>query len=234
MKKLLAAALLLSGGLSMSAHAGFISGNFTLSNGNTVDLQGLEWMPLTYTGGMSRVDIEDGFTDRFGNIWNASDWRYATRSETSILLNSLAFTSGYHANNHAGAKWFMESFGYTIDSTWYQKVPDYTSFGTQFYFGETGSCGTGPLNSNKTCVGRVSVSMDSRDTVGYFGNEYGLSLTSQILATNDVARIAYGSLLVRTQAITPAPTVSEPSVIGLLGLALCGMFAANRRKKLSS
>lgn len=227
MNKLFAAAMLLSAGLSMSAHAGFISGTYTLSNGNTVALQGLEWMPFTYNGGIARTDIEDGFTDRFGNIWNASDWRYATRSETSILLNSLAFTSGYNSGNYAGAKWFMESFGFSADPNWLLSVPEYTTFFSRFYFGEIGSCGT----ATTTCVGSLGVTMDSRDKLGYFGNEYGLSVTSQILAVSNVARPSYGSLLVRNQAVTPTPTVSEPSALGLLGLSLCGLFLGKRRQK---
>lgn len=98
---------------TFEAHAGFISGNHILQNGNNVALQGLEWMPLTYTSNISRFNIESGFTDHFNNNWKVGDWRYATRGETEKLINSLwgGEYNGWSANNADGAWWFLNNFG---------------------------------------------------------------------------------------------------------------------------
>lgn len=74
--------------VSSFSNATLISGQRILSNGKSVALQGLGWLPLTYTSGMSRTDIEDGFTDHFGNTWDSSYWRYATRAETETCDNT--------------------------------------------------------------------------------------------------------------------------------------------------
>lgn len=110
MQNFLIPTLLLAGCLSASANATFISGNKYLSNGSKVALQNLEWMPLTYTAGLTRVDIEDGFTDRFGNTWGADEWRYATKDETETLILSLwdKEFDGWSRGNAVGAWWFLD------------------------------------------------------------------------------------------------------------------------------
>ncbi|HFG2245911.1 TPA: hypothetical protein ACGF9S_003386 [Vibrio cholerae] len=136
MKKLFAAALLLTAGFSMSAHAGFISGPKTFDGGKSVDLQGLEWMPLTYTAGLSRNQVEaaGGFTDRFGGVWNAGVWRYATRNETETLLGSLwgGRFNGWSHDNFAGAAIFLQWYG--------ALYKDNNLSGSQFIFGADGEC----------------------------------------------------------------------------------------------
>ncbi len=113
MKKIIATSLLMAAGITMNAHAGYISGSHTLTNGKTVALQGLEWMPLTHTAGLSRIDIEDGFTDRFGKTWEAGAWTYATRAQTETLLSSLwdQTYSGWSNGNASGVQWFISNFG---------------------------------------------------------------------------------------------------------------------------
>lgn len=119
MSKALSAAMLLSLILSMPAQAGFISGHHTYisqtGEEKPVALQGLEWMPLSYTAGFSRDNIENesGFTDRFNNVWKKGDWRYATRLETETLLGSLwgGTYTAYTKESHVGALWFKNNFG---------------------------------------------------------------------------------------------------------------------------
>jgi hypothetical protein len=168
---------------ALPSYAGLISGGHTLSTGKTVALQGLEWMPLTYTAGLSRLDIEFGFTDRFGNTWGASDWRYATRQETATLLQSLwgGTHYGWHANNSQGALWFKTMFGMLAYDTWagaqhtdltYTNAIVQGSDWTYFIYGSVGECS----NDEKiTCIGELS----------YFEN-----VNNSLVSTNVVTGIA--------------------------------------------
>jgi hypothetical protein len=172
----LALGLFLAAGISTSAHAGFISGNQTLSNGNSVALQGLEWMPLTYTAGLSRTDIEDGFTDRFGTTWGAGEWTYATRAQAETLLGSLWDKTivGWSYGNAAGAKWFLDSFGGLAFDTGYgnsrvdgkSPSPRYTAYDhASFYFGADKECTFASFHS---CFGRVEYwDNNTEDSPGY-------------------------------------------------------------------
>jgi len=96
-----------------TASASIISGDHFTDEGKSVDLQGLEWMTLDHTAGFSRNDIENGFTDRYGTSWAADDWRFATRTEVEILINSLwdGVYSGGSSGNADGSKWFIDNFG---------------------------------------------------------------------------------------------------------------------------
>lgn len=98
-----------------TAHAGFISGNQVLANGNQVALQGLEWMPLSYTAGKTVHEVEGGFTDNTGTVWAASDWRYATSAEVATLFSSLPgavkIYNYYNSSNVDAASWFLSNFG---------------------------------------------------------------------------------------------------------------------------
>ncbi|MER2491115.1 PEP-CTERM sorting domain-containing protein [Catenovulum sediminis] len=107
-------------GASFTANAGLISGDHTTAGGKTVALQGLEWMSLDHTAGLSRDDIEDGFTDNYGTTWAAGEWEYATREQTETLLGSLwgGVYSGWSSDNHDGASWFITNFGGLFWDTW--------------------------------------------------------------------------------------------------------------------
>lgn len=101
--------------VSLAANAGIVSGTHTTAGGKSVDLQGLEWLTLDHTNGISRDLIEDdnGWTDNYGNTYSGSEWRYATLEETGILLGSLwgGTADGYSADNYDGASWFRDNFG---------------------------------------------------------------------------------------------------------------------------
>jgi len=248
MKKLLATALLLTAGLSTSAHAGFISGTQVTDGGKTVNLQGLEWMPLTYTAGLSRNQIEaaGGFTDRFGGVWNAGDWRYATRGETEALLGSLwgGVYDGYSADNYDGAATFLSLFGALSQQTEQSRVLHES---TSFFFGDVNECSIDPT---RTCYGSVSAFytpyshwsynvvlkqselLGPLNTAGMFSEYEGTNMhisTENAYATKNLSGIyEYGSLLVRS-ASEPAYDVSAPNVVGLISLGL-GALLLRRRK----
>lgn len=204
-----------------SAHAGFISGDHILSNGKSVELQNLEWMPLTYTQGLSRWDVEDGFTDRMGNSWSASDWRYATRDETEKLIGSLwGGIRQLDESNFAGADWFLSNFG-----TFY-------NYSARFFFGADGDCDS---VRSMSCIGEVSISYHSLHGGGDWGkflNEYGLKLTPEDRVNNYVYKLRTdldGSLLVRNVSIPEPDEVPTPSSVALMILGL-GLFSWSYRK----
>ena len=229
MKNLLAVATLLTVGVSMSAQAGLISGEHMLSNGNKVALQGLQWMPLTYTVDMRRNDIEDGFTDRFGGVWNAGEWRYASRVETATLLRSLwdNQSNGWSAANFVGLTWFKANLallGYDTGSG-AGRVDREGAGGhdwSDFAYGATGECGVGT-----TCRGHVSVN----NGAGWLNRTYGLSESEINVSalSNSYKLNDFGSLLVRSTPTVPTP-VSAPTAISLLGLGLGGLALRRRRK----
>ena len=98
---------------SIFADASILSGPQSTSGGKAVDLQGLEWMSLDHTAGLSREDVELGFTDRYDTVWGAGEWIYASRKQTEAMLGSLwgGTYNGHSADNADGAEWFLDHFG---------------------------------------------------------------------------------------------------------------------------
>jgi hypothetical protein len=140
--------------ISMASQAGFISGTKTFADGKIVNLQGLEWMPLTYTAGLSRNQVEaaDGFTDTNGTLWSAGVWRYATQAETGKLLGSLwgGTHDGFWHNNYAGAAWFVAMFGGLVHSQgWGGNSGSYS----KFYNGVDNDCHP---SDHMSCLGAVN------------------------------------------------------------------------------
>jgi hypothetical protein len=247
MKKLLAAALLLTAGLSMSAHASLISGPITFDGSKPVDLQGLEWMPLAYTQGLSRYDVESGFNDS-SKAWGAGSWRYATRNETERLLGSLwgGRYDGWSHDNYVGASQFITMFGYTYSN-------DIQHRGAAFLFGDNGECS---VNLNFMCIGNVSTFVNWTDpmqaydknfnwtrtssyipeqkVMGVFEDEFGVNMGR---SPNNAVRgytsqsMSFGSLLVRS-VDTPSATVSSPGALSLFAFGLCGLLL--RRRKIAA
>lgn len=216
---------------SMTAHAGFISGTHTTSGGKTVNLQGLEWMPLAYTLGLSRNQVEDasGFTDRFNGKWKNGDWRYATRAETSLLLMSLhggddASQSFFDELNADGAKWFTKQFGTTYHSDWW----DYTYFN----YGEREQCSY--TYEHKGCLQGI-VHYQNFQKKGMFSFQEGLSATADenllVRWHPDFANSVTASLLVRPSSV-PSTPVSAPSALSIFAFGLCGLLL--RRRKIAA
>lgn len=97
---------------SLITQAVIISGKHVTPGGKIVNLQGLEWLSLEHTANLSTNEIKDGFTDNYGITYSGEEFRYATRSETELLLGSLwgGNYSGWSADNADGAKWFLDHF----------------------------------------------------------------------------------------------------------------------------
>jgi hypothetical protein len=137
-------------------------------------------MPLTYTAGLSRnyVASTSGWTDRFNHTWNSNDWRYATRTETETLINSLwgGIYDGYSSDNAIGAEWFIRTFGGIAYDTGFgdsRQDGSYSDIGTgyknlnssSFFFGQIGECNT---QTSVSCHGYVShaANYDRGDIIG--------------------------------------------------------------------
>lgn len=217
----------------LNAHAIIISGDQVTAGGKQVALQGLEWLSLDHTAGFSRVDIEDGFTDRFGNSWNAGDWRYASRLETSTLLQSLwgGAPDMWHSSSFDGADWFIGNFqGIQFDSGYGENRINGTSGdewqtadGALFFFGNTGEC----VHFAYTCWGQVgTLEYYNGNTEGLFTKPGGLSSTSSNVTSPFLAISDAGSLLVRT--VKNPINVSESSGLMLFGLGLIGLIGSRR------
>jgi len=192
------------------ANAGIISGDYTLENGQNVALQGLEWLSLDYTAGLSRTDIEDGFTDRYGNSWQVGEWQYATRAQTETLLGSLwnGTYAGFSAEDAIGANWFITQFGGLSYDTGYgvdridgkrNNSRSTNEDSSQFFFGEDGDCVINdddyeefddiPSVSESSCIGHLKFGENYWNSVTAFNvdsGEYELSYDNSIDA-------AYGS-----------------------------------------
>ncbi|WP_411991385.1 PEP-CTERM sorting domain-containing protein [Agarivorans sp. DSG3-1] len=224
---------------SFTANATFISGDYTLENGKEVALQGLEWMPLTYSQSYSRLYVE------------ADDWRYATRSETATLLNSLwgGVYLGFSNDNFIGASWFINYFGglgmdtsfglNRVDlklnnSTW----DNYDV--SQFFFGKDKECSD---ELRLSCIGEAASAdgfyrslatknihtgykgyMQARTPLGYFdsrsGVDAGLNNDNRVRGKSNSSSML-GSLLVRQPTIVEVP---EPGSLGLLMVSLFGLL----------
>jgi hypothetical protein len=230
---------------SGKVQASLISSSATLANGNQVALQGLEWMPLTYTAGLSRIVVENtnGFTDRFGNSWSSDEWRYATRLETETLINSLwgGTYDGWSVDNADGASWFLNNFGaigydtgygdsrinntYSDPASWVNKDLAY------FLFGDVGDCSS---NVSLSCRGLVQFAESSSTAininpidlvtnpngtpVGFFRDDLGLDAglyDGNDIAVNVSGYFERGSLLVRQ---VPAPPTLAIFALGMIGL----------------
>ena len=230
MKKFIALVALISTSLSMSANAGFISGNHTLSNGKTVGLQGLEWLPLSQTSGLSATDILNGFTDRSGMEWRANEFRYATLHEVNALLQSLSFShTGWDYKNAAGARWFLETLGHYEGEYPYEythKGLPYSTLSSYFANFIYGGCGS----DTKLCNGAVSWSLWNSREEGLFTSYLGVSPTQYVPWTMlDLAHPEIAHLLVRETGIPPA-SVAAPSCLGFWLLFLCGIALRYKRQ----
>ncbi len=158
------------------ANAGLISGSHTTDGGKTVDLQGLDWLSFEHTAGLSRNDVESGFTDTYGTSWDANYWRYATRSETEILLGSLwdQKWDGWSGSNFDGANWFLSAFsGLGYDTGYGTSRVDgkrndsaFTNHDyTNFFFGADKECND---DTSVGCFGQVAATEQFNSTIESF------------------------------------------------------------------
>lgn len=253
-------ALMISMSFAGASHGSIISGLHTTELGKTVALQGYEWLSLEHTGGLSRFDVEDGFTDNYGVDWAADEWRYATRSETETLLGSLwgGTVSGFSADNYDGADWFLDTFwGLAFEDGSLANGSEAlnNSFATnldqsQLIFGMNGECN---LDPNKTCRGSVQAAsnygLDLQGTnvtggspmttylgnsgrMGFLADDHGLQF--QGTGNNRFAPKSHSGGIAGSLLVrfmqSPPELVPEPTSITLFAAGLFGLRLARRRR----
>jgi|TARA_R110002060_G_scaffold77607_2_gene89285 hypothetical protein len=244
------ALLLLSFLFSFTANAGLISGNQLTFNGRSPELQGLEWLSLDYTKGLSRNEIENGFTDNYNNTWDSNEWRYATRHETETLISSLwgGNFNGWSEDNADGAKWFLEHFG-LLSPNHNNGQGDFPNSGLSiFLFGDNDECFSG---TDISCIGDIQYTdsflgeyvtweiIKDQGTItgqeyrnnttfvptslGRFDELYGLNANINdvnFIHPKSSSLLSQGSLLVRNSAVN----VTEPSTLLLFLTFLVFIF----------
>ncbi len=168
----------------------------------SVDYSGLEWLTLDHTSNKSRNFVESDMLSS-GNIFE--DWRYATRTETERLLDSVwpRISEGYHESNKPSANALLEQFGALNSHTTSSGVEHKE---TWFWFGEDGSCDT---DSNRTCKGGFATEEDN----GWFSDGAGLStgITPDNInyhRPKSDSSSMYGSMLVRDREISASADIN--------------------------
>lgn len=188
-----------------ASQAGIVSGIQTTSAGKSVDLQGLEWLSIDSTRGLSRAEVSDGALG-----YTHEGWRYATRQETSKLLHSLwgGTYLGGSADNGDGATWFFLNLGHGD-----------IQFGAavlrNFFYGSEGEC---TIDPGLSCHGSYGVAFSNvgAPTTGWFYSEFGLNPTDPNPAVVEVGERSnlFGHLLVREGELP------EPGSLPLTALAI--------------
>ncbi len=243
LKVILGTSVLLFSSIINAAIINITNTDTSLNNGNFADLQGLEWLSLDETRGLSRIEIEanvGGFLD--------DNWRYANQLEVSLLFSSIwggNHIDGWSDDNYDGAQWFKENFsmlGYDTfqDNNWiegsytdsYKTNHDYSNF---IYGSETDCL----IIFDCTIWGKIilmesyykDVSSINTDNGSLYITESGTAVgwirdSSAHLAPsnyphNETAKTysnnSVGSFLVR------ATSVPEPSIIALIFTGLFGL-----------
>ena len=225
MKKLLMLVILFVSSHLVNASI-VVVGPQMLSDGRTVDLQGLQWLEVVSDTELSEADPGDyeyPYLSRDIVEANVLDsvsgggWAYASVDQTTRLMASLV-GDGSQIDKAVGGQWFIETFGQT---------DDWGGAGNAFLYGKSDECGV-----NVSCVSGVELSPDyyyppyeaSFASICYiFGDSCGGPLGGEgPWPDNEIIPYA-GHLLVRAVPIPPAIWLFGSGLLGLVGIA--------RRKK---
>ena len=212
-----AAALVVSG----SGHA---SSTFAVSG-----IETLEWLELTSTVGLSREKVEYLLSD--GK--DLDGWRYASRGEVETLYDSLwgGTTEGYSEDNYQGARVFFDAFGL---HTFYSAT-GYDEFGAsswQTLFGNKFECG---LEVTTTCIGLVSIydsNFGASLDVGYFHDDFGLSVGLDSINTQESATSLFGYPYIGSHLVREISEVPVPAALWLFASGLLSLVGISWRKNI--
>jgi hypothetical protein len=230
----------LTAGISTTGNAHIITTDGTILT-DTTGLEGLEWLPLTETAGMSRSEVESNL---FGTT-AYEGYRYATRLETELLLGSyfegnlLDYDFGETTNTAEAADSFINDFG-ALDSDVYELFTgtddldnpiSYDGYRSSYFI--YGAETTEDLRlTDAILYGGVDVILNGESPVAgifmeYFGTDSSHVRPSYIF--NDIGEESIGSLLVKDNN-TPANPVPEPTTLILFSTGLLGLFGVSRTR----
>ena len=196
---------------------------------NNIDGVDYEWLDLTQTQGMSRVQVESLIADSNSNLYG---YRYATRKEASSLFYSYfsnPITYGTTAGHAQEALNLLNDFG-RLEYLNYTTLVDTLDAGpvivdqrieSQFMFGATGECG----NELFSCLSfwyvwtyQGSAALVSLQS-GYNLFDSSTPQPSSNTVLNSYQGVNFrGSLLVREVSAVPLPSAIWLFSTGLIGL----------------
>jgi hypothetical protein len=182
---------------------------------------------------MSRIDVE-------ANILNTTlyeGYRYATREETSLLLNSYYKFDLTDADDgwSKSTKWvasdFLNDFGLTYSQAYDNIINLESSEGKKFKTNlyEQATFMYGAAEAEYTLLGHVAMhSFNEKAKAGYFYQSLGTDQTFEtpMYTSRSSFNDTIASLLVRD--IQPIP---EPATVLLFGTGLAGLIGSRVRKK---
>lgn len=219
----------------------FLFGSVTTSNATIIrnsvaGIENLEWLEFEYTQGLSRDDIEASILTPNTAIYDG--YRYATREETALLLDSYyAFDltdvdDGWRISTAWTANEFLNDFGYT-----YSFTPDKKNYNiesmegkkikTDFYEQATFMYGT--AEAGGSLLGHIAMhSFNEKAKAGYFHQSLGTDQTFEtpLYTSRSSFDPTIASLLVRD--VQPVP---EPATMLLFSTGIAGLIASRMRKK---
>lgn len=198
---------------------------------NTPGIETIRWLELTSTANMSRLEVEAELGA--GGLFEG--WRYATRTETENLYDSLwgGSTEGLSTDNYAGARTFFDTFGisdyYAADNNSGYSSTGYAQW--QPYFGAPSECGGSEIFS---CNGNVVIqdsTFNGTQNRGSFEDLYGLSTGIDNVNDQNYAGKTSTGLNVASHLVQDVSTVPVPAAVWLFCSGLLGLLRVATGKK---